>query len=71
MLKYSGSILKVKGFFFDIRGKVGVSGNSKKRHTSIKYKCYGFSKVKLKADQVKFLVRTNTGVLGSTLIITY
>jgi hypothetical protein len=26
--------LKVKGFFFDIRGKVGVSGNAKKRHHS-------------------------------------
>jgi hypothetical protein len=25
-------LLKIKGFFFDIRGKVGVSGNAKKRH---------------------------------------
>jgi len=25
-------VYKVKGFFFDIRGKVGVSGNAKKRH---------------------------------------
>jgi hypothetical protein len=24
--------LKIRGFFFDIRGKVGVSGNAKKRH---------------------------------------
>jgi hypothetical protein len=28
------SIMKINGFFFDIRGKVGVSGNAKKRHTS-------------------------------------
>lgn len=26
------SQLGLKGFFFDIRGKVGVSGNAKKRH---------------------------------------
>jgi len=25
---------QIKGFFFDIRGKVGVSGNAKKRHLS-------------------------------------
>jgi hypothetical protein len=25
----------IKGFFFDIRGKVGVSGNAKKRHFSL------------------------------------
>lgn len=61
----------VKGFFFDIRGKVGVAGNAKKRHFSIKYKSYGFTKIKLRAEQVKFVLRTNTGVLGSTLLLTY
>jgi hypothetical protein len=28
------TLLKIRGFFFDIRGKVGVSGNAKKRHYS-------------------------------------
>ncbi len=71
VLNSSAKFLRVKGFLFDIRGKVGVSGNAKKRHLSIKYKCYSFTSIKLRADQVKFLVRTNTGVLGSTLVITY
>jgi len=71
ILNSSSKLFKVKGFFLDIRGKVDVSGNAKKRHTAIKYKLYGFSKVKLKADQLKFLVRTNTGVLGVTTVITY
>jgi len=31
---YMMTIAGVKGFFFDIRGKVGVSGNAKKRHVS-------------------------------------
>ena len=29
--------LKIRGFFFDIRGKVGVTGNSKKRHFFFKF----------------------------------
>jgi hypothetical protein len=28
-------LFKLKGFIFDIRGKVGVSGDAKKRHTLI------------------------------------
>ncbi len=71
VLNSSANFLKVKGFFFDIRGKVGVSGNAKKRHLSIKYKRYSFTTVSLRADQTKFLIRTNTGVLGATLVITY
>jgi hypothetical protein len=37
ILRKNKVILKqtnIKGFFFDIRGKVGVSGNAKKRHLS-------------------------------------
>jgi len=37
ILRKNKSILKyaeIRGFFFDIRGKVGVSGNAKKRHLS-------------------------------------
>ena len=30
--KYFYKSLNTKGFFFDIRGKVGVTGNAKKRH---------------------------------------
>jgi len=65
------NFFKIKGFLFDIRGKVSVSGNAKKRHLSVKYKCYGFTKIQLKAEQVKFLIRTNTGVLGVTMVLTY
>ena len=38
--KYSGvfmDVLRIRGFFFDIRGKVGVTGSSKKRHTCFKF----------------------------------
>jgi hypothetical protein len=28
-------LFKIRGFIFDIRGKVGVTGDAKKRHTLI------------------------------------
>lgn len=34
------TLLNVKGFYFDIRGKVGVSGNAKKRHS-----CFSLGKI--------------------------
>jgi hypothetical protein len=35
MLPKFEKISKLRGFTFDIRGKVGVSGDAKKRHTII------------------------------------
>ena len=62
-------VLKVKGFFFDIRGKVGVTGSSKKRHLTIKFgRLNKFSK-KNKIDYDLKLVRTYSGVMGLTYII--
>lgn len=64
-------ILKIKGFFFDIRGKVGVTGSSKKRHIFFKIGNLGKS---TKSDKIEFnqnLVRTYSGVLGLTYIISY
>jgi len=62
---------KVKGFKFDIRGKVGVSGNAKKRHTSFYFGNTSFSTKKLRLDYSQGLVYTDTGVLGVTMILSY
>jgi hypothetical protein len=44
-----------KGFFFDIRGKVGVSGNAKKRHFS-----FSLEKITNSSQNVKsYLQQTN------------
>lgn len=61
----------VRGFFFDIRGKVGVTGNAMKRHL---YFCVGdFSKTtkKYKFDYQFDIIKTHTGALGITMYLTY
>lgn len=63
--------LNVKGFFFDIRGKVGVAGNSKKRHLFFKVGTLKKSTKKSKINFNQNLVRTPVGVLGLTYILNY
>ncbi len=63
--------LNFKGFFFDIRGKVGVTGNAKKRHFSIKFGRFSHSRKSLRLNMFQNLVKTKTGVLGLTLVISF
>jgi hypothetical protein len=63
--------LNFKGFFFDIRGKVGVTGNAKKRHFSIKLGRFSHSRKSLRLNMFQNLVKTKTGVLGLTLVISF
>ena len=62
---------KIRGFFYDLRGKVGVRGNSRKRHvfisvgkktrTTKKYRyCYDFR-----------IIRTDTGCMGMHTLMVY
>ena len=59
----------VLGFFFDIRGKWGVSGNAKKRHLSITSGLYSSSNKSLRLSCVQSGVKTSTGLLGVTFCI--
>lgn len=59
------------GFFFDIRGKVGVTGSKKKRHYFVSYGSYSSTNKGLRWSVEKGIVNTTTGVLGTTLIIAY
>jgi hypothetical protein len=71
---YSTTLLysnKVKGFFFDIRGKVGVSGNAKKRHFSFYSGKYSKTTKNSKFDYQHNIIRTFTGALGVTFILFY
>ena len=61
--------LNIIGIFFDIRGKLGVTGNAKKRHFKINF---GSSSSTIKKNKINFnqsIVITNTGVLGVTFCI--
>lgn len=59
----------VSGVFFDIRGKLGVTGNAKKRHMKINVGTYSSTKKKTKISFSQSVIRTSTGVLGVTFCI--
>jgi hypothetical protein len=59
----------VGGFFFDIRGKVGVAGNAKKRHFSFNEGKFSKTTKLSKFDYQQQIVRTFTGALGVTMIM--
>lgn len=59
----------VLGVFFDIRGKLGVTGSAKKRHMKISSGTHSSTKKKNKISFSQSTVRTSTGVLGVTFCI--
>lgn len=61
----------VGGFFFDIRGKVGVTGDAKKRHFSFYSGNFSKTTKKNKFDYQFDIVKTNTGALGITMYLSY
>lgn len=64
-------IFLLKGLKFDIRGKVSVSGNAKKRSYLVTYGKYSVSTKFNKISFTKNIVRTSTGVLGIELLLVY
>jgi len=61
----------VKGFFMDVRGKVSVVGNSKKRHVCVKKGYLSKTKKELKFFFIKNQINTTTGVLGASYLLSY
>ena len=62
---------EVLGFKFEISGKIGVAGNSKTRNKIIKFGKYSLTNKSLKIDYMRNVVRTNTGVMGFRMFLTY
>jgi hypothetical protein len=62
---------KITGFFLDVRGKVSVSGNAKKRHFFIKKGALSKSKKNNKFFTLQNQVKTSTGLLGLTYMLTH
>lgn len=72
LLRYYNFFFKntnVLGFFFDVRGKLGVSGNAKKRHLSIFSGLYSSTNKSLKINFLQSNVKTTTGLLGVTFCL--
>ena len=61
----------VKGFFLDVRGKVGVAGNSKKRHFCFTVGSLKHSTKNFRLEYKHDIVRTVTGCLGITMFFCY
>lgn len=59
----------VKGIFFYISGKIGVSGDSKKRNIFFNFGKHSGSKKNLRINSIKSKIKTFTGVLGVTFNI--
>jgi len=59
----------VKGVFFYISGKIGVSGDSKKRNIFFNFGKHSGSKKNLRINSIKSKIKTFTGVLGVTFNI--
>lgn len=64
-------VFKCNGLFLKVRGKLGVGGNLKKRKFIIKYGSFSFTKKRQKLLYNKSIIRTESGVLGMTLYLTY
>jgi hypothetical protein len=62
-------LTEVKGFSFDIRGKVGVAGNAKKRHVYFALGKISTTSQNLKSQWQQISVWTQTGQMGITCLI--
>jgi len=61
----------IRGLYFDIRGKLAVKGDSKKRHVLLRYGECTFSEKLMKISPAYGVVHTFTGILGVTFILFY
>lgn len=65
------NLYNIKGFFFDIRGKVGVSGNAKKRHLVFTLGKITTTTQNIKSGWQQISVWTPTGQMGITCYLLY
>lgn len=65
------NIFNIKGFYFCVKGKIGLSGNAKKKKIFFKKGLLKVSSKNFKIDNQRFFVKTNCGSLGINIILTY
>lgn len=61
----------IKGFYFNVKGKIGLSGNAKKKFFFFKKGSLKVSSKYSKIDNQRFFIKTNCGSLGVNTILTY
>lgn len=65
------NIFKIKGFYFCVKGKIGLSGNAKKKKFFFKKGLLKISSKNFKIDNQRFFIKTNCGSLGINIVLTY
>jgi len=61
----------LRGFSMDIRGKLGTAGNSKKKHYAFTIGSIAPTTKSHGLNLCQTTVRTSTGVLGVTILMSY
>lgn len=64
-------MFNLKGFFFSLRGKVGVTSNAKKKSAVFKLGPSNKSNKSQKMDFQQSVVKASSGTSGLLLIMTY
>lgn len=64
-------LFNCSGFYFLIKGKIGVTGNAKKRRLSFSNKTYSLTTKKNKISFYKTSITTHTGALGVKFLIVF
>ena len=65
------NLLRIEGFFFKIKGKIALTGNAKKKQMKFRFGRLLTSNKKNKIISEKNISKTDYGVLGFTMILTY
>ena len=68
---YFKDLFKIKGFYCCVKGKIGLTGNSKKKVFLIKRGKLNTSSKKIKIDNQKFFLKTDSGVIGLNIMLSY
>lgn len=74
LIEYSNvylSFLNINGFFFKIKGKIGLTGNAKKKQLKFKIGKLNLSDRSTKTLCEKGVSKTNYGVLGFVMILSF
>ena len=64
-------IFKIKGFYFLLKGKIGVTSNAKKKTVKFVIGSSNKSKKNQKMDFQQSVVKSLSGSLGVSMILTY
>ena len=65
------SNFNVKGFYFCVKGKIGLSGNAKKKKILFKKGKLNISSKNTKIDNQRFFIKTSCGSLCVNIILSY